>query len=193
VGTTRLTSATADIPTRDEGVVGPLLEEKFTEEELKQLVAWHENPVKKRYEAAGPEMQNAMVQKLLADAAPVLDPKLKALQEKMAGTLRTASGGAPAVQNIVTASVSRYGSSGRTTVPNGVSVVSRRRFMSADRRPGTYQLSASDSTRDPHRSRTWRNLTTSVLATRRRCRCSGAAGLSAFVTRCATMRGCAAR
>ena len=75
-------------------VIGPMLEEKFTEEELKQLIAWHENPVKKKYEAAGPEMQNAMVQKLLADAAPVLDPKLKALQEKMAGTLRTASGGA---------------------------------------------------------------------------------------------------
>jgi hypothetical protein len=77
-------------------VIGPMLEDKFTEEELKQLIAWHENPVKKKYEAAGPEMQNAMVQKLLADAAPVLDPKLKALQDKMAGTLRTASGGGPA-------------------------------------------------------------------------------------------------
>jgi hypothetical protein len=72
--------------------VGTMMEEKFSEDELKQLIAWHESPVKKKYEQAGGEMQNAMVQKLLAEAGPVLDPKLQALQQKMGSTLRAAAG-----------------------------------------------------------------------------------------------------
>jgi uncharacterized protein YqgV (UPF0045/DUF77 family) len=76
--------------------VGTMMEEKFSEDELKQLIAWHESPVKKKYEAVGAEMQNAMVQKLLADAGPVLDPKLQALQQKMGNTLRAAAGASDA-------------------------------------------------------------------------------------------------
>jgi hypothetical protein len=41
------------------------------------------------------------------------------------------------------ANVRRYGSKDLTTVPNGVSVVSSSRFISAVSRPGTYQLSAA--------------------------------------------------
>jgi uncharacterized protein len=77
------------------GTVGALLEERFSEDELKQLIAWHESPIKKKYEQVGPEMQNSLVQKLLAEAGPVLDPKLQALQQKMGATLRSAAG-APA-------------------------------------------------------------------------------------------------
>lgn len=72
--------------------VGAILEEKFTEDELKQLIAWHESPIKKKYEQVGPEMQNALVQKLLADAGQQLDPKLQALQQRMGSTLRAAAG-----------------------------------------------------------------------------------------------------
>jgi hypothetical protein len=72
--------------------VGTMMEEKFSEDELKQLIAWHESPLKKKYEQAGGEMQNAMIQKLLAEAGPVLDPKLQALQQKMGSTLRAAAG-----------------------------------------------------------------------------------------------------
>src|SRR5688572_30537583 len=75
--------------------VGTLLEERFSEDELKQLIAWHESPIKKKYEQVGPEMQNSLVQKLLADAGQVLDPKLQALQQRMGSTLRAAAG-APA-------------------------------------------------------------------------------------------------
>jgi uncharacterized protein len=75
--------------------VGALLEERFSEDELKQLIAWHESPIKKKYEQVGPEMQNSLVQKVLAEAGPVLDPKLQALQQKMGATLRSAAG-APA-------------------------------------------------------------------------------------------------
>ena len=49
----------------------PILEEKFSEDELKQLIAWLESPVNKKYQQIGPEMQNAFVQKLVADARPL--------------------------------------------------------------------------------------------------------------------------
>ncbi|MGH8797176.1 MAG: DUF2059 domain-containing protein [Caldimonas sp.] len=63
--------------------IGPILEEKFSEDELKQLIAWFENPVNKKYQQLGPEMQNAFVQKLVVDARPVVDPKIQALDAKV--------------------------------------------------------------------------------------------------------------
>lgn len=70
---------------------GAGLEEKFTEDELRQLVAWLESPVNKKFQQTIPELQNAFTQKLIAEAGPLLDPKLLALQRKLQATL-----GAPA-------------------------------------------------------------------------------------------------
>ena len=64
-------------------VFGPMLEEKFTEDELKQLIAWFESPINKKFQQLGPEMQNAFVQKLLVEARPVVDPKLQALDARL--------------------------------------------------------------------------------------------------------------
>lgn len=75
---------------------GAALEEKFSEDELKQLLAWFESPVNKKYQQALPEMQSGFVQKLVADGAPLLDPKLAALQEKVRGLLGVAPAGAAA-------------------------------------------------------------------------------------------------
>lgn len=72
--------------------IGPILEEKFSEDELKQLIAWFDNPVNKKYQQLGPEMQNAFVQKLVVDARPVVDPKIQALD----GRLRVLLGAPPA-------------------------------------------------------------------------------------------------
>jgi hypothetical protein len=74
--------------------VGAVMEEKFTEDELKQLIAWLESPVNKKYQQLGPEMQNSMVQKLMNEAAPLLDPKLQALQQKMRATFGLPADGA---------------------------------------------------------------------------------------------------
>jgi hypothetical protein len=66
------------------GVIGPVLEEKFSEDELKQVIGWLESPVIKKYQTAlGPEVQSAFVQKLAADSAPVIDPKLQALDARV--------------------------------------------------------------------------------------------------------------
>ena len=76
--------------------IGPILEEKFTEDELKGLIAWFESPLNKKYSQLGPEMQNAFVQKLVVDARPVVDPKLQALDVKVRSTLGLPPPGAPA-------------------------------------------------------------------------------------------------
>lgn len=63
--------------------LGPLLEEKFTEEELKQVAAWLESPVSKKYQALGPEMQGTLAKKLVEDTRPAIEPKLKALEQTL--------------------------------------------------------------------------------------------------------------
>ncbi len=74
--------------------LGVSLEEKFSEDELKQLLAWFESPVNKKYQQLAPEMQNSFVQKLVADARPSVDPKLQALEQSVRGTLASAQSGA---------------------------------------------------------------------------------------------------
>jgi hypothetical protein len=68
-------------------VYGASLEEKFSEDELKQLIAWFESPVNHKFQQLGPEMQNGFMQKLVAETAPLLDPKLQATQQKLRATL----------------------------------------------------------------------------------------------------------
>jgi uncharacterized protein len=48
---------------------GAALEERFSEDELRQLLAWLESPVNKKYQQALPELQNTFVQKLITDGA----------------------------------------------------------------------------------------------------------------------------
>lgn len=77
-------------------VFGSELEEKFTEDELKQFIAWTESPANKKFQQLLPGMQDTFMQKLAADASPVLDPKFQAVQQKVRATLVAAIGSAPA-------------------------------------------------------------------------------------------------
>lgn len=61
--------------------IGPILEDKFTEDELRQLIAIMESPVQRKYVQLGPEMQKALADKLLADTRGQIEPKAKALQQ----------------------------------------------------------------------------------------------------------------
>ena len=63
--------------------VGVMLAEKFTEDELKQLIAIMESPVNRRYQQMGNEMQKALADKLMADMKPAVEPKIKALAAAM--------------------------------------------------------------------------------------------------------------
>lgn len=73
--------------------VAPMIEEKFTEDELKQLASMLESPVLKKYQALLPEMSKALVDKAVADARPQVDPKLQAAQEAIRQILDKATGG----------------------------------------------------------------------------------------------------
>jgi hypothetical protein len=83
--------------------LGPILEEKMSEDELKQLVTWLDSGAAKKYQQIGGELQQAMQQKLLAEASPLLTPKLQALEQKVRVTLGVpppggAEGGTPAAK-----------------------------------------------------------------------------------------------
>jgi hypothetical protein len=61
--------------------LGPLLEEKFTEDELKQVIAWLESPVSKKYQQVVPELESTLAQALVDDTRSSVEPKLKQLQQ----------------------------------------------------------------------------------------------------------------
>jgi hypothetical protein len=69
------------------GVLSPVLDERFTEEELKQIVAVLESPVLKRFQQSLSEMQNGLRDKTVAESRSLIEPKLKALQENTAKRL----------------------------------------------------------------------------------------------------------
>ena len=73
-----------------------MLEEKFTEDELKQLLAWFESPVNKKFQQVSGEMQGSFMQKLVAEARPLLEPKLQALEQKVRAALGAPAAAAPA-------------------------------------------------------------------------------------------------
>lgn len=77
-------------------VIGPMLEERFTEDELKQLAGWLESPVVRKYQQLIPEIQKGMVEKLAADVRPTIEPKARAMQQAMAGHLGLQQGGTAA-------------------------------------------------------------------------------------------------
>jgi len=67
--------------------IGAAMEEKFTEDELKQLIAWLESAVNKKYAQLGPEIQNSFTQKLVAEARPTIEPKIQVLEVKVRASL----------------------------------------------------------------------------------------------------------
>jgi uncharacterized protein len=73
--------------------IGVAMEEKFSEDELKQLVAWLESPVNKKYAQLGPEIQSGFTQKLVAEARPSIEPKLQALEVKVRASLGVPAAG----------------------------------------------------------------------------------------------------
>ncbi|MEO8923670.1 MAG: hypothetical protein ABI330_12755 [Caldimonas sp.] len=79
--------------------IGAVLEEKMSEDELRQLVAWLDSPVSKKFQQLSVEMRDKFVEKLLADAQPVVDPKLQALDSRIRvilGLPKTAPAPSPA-------------------------------------------------------------------------------------------------
>ena len=76
--------------------IGPLLEDRFTEDELRQIIALLESPVNRKFQSLAPQMQRSLGEKLVADTRPIIEPKLRALEQKVSGRLAPPSAAAPA-------------------------------------------------------------------------------------------------
>ena len=79
-------SAQKLIPT----TIAPILAERFTEDELRQIIAILEAPVKRKFEDMIPEMEKALGTKVASDTHTVIDPKLQDLRQRIGMRLRTA-------------------------------------------------------------------------------------------------------
>jgi uncharacterized protein len=82
-------------------VIGPMLEEKFTEDELKQVVTLLESPVLAKFQAAGGDIQRALAEKVIAETRPQVEQRFRTLEDSMAKRLgvpppNAAGGGAAA-------------------------------------------------------------------------------------------------
>ena len=83
------------------GTIGVLLEERFSEDELKQVIAILESPVNRKFQQLGPEMIKVLTDKLVAENKAVIDPKIRSMEQAVAGHLGIplnppANGAAPA-------------------------------------------------------------------------------------------------
>jgi hypothetical protein len=67
--------------------LGPLFEEKYTEDELKQLLAALESPAYKKFQQSLPELTNTYVQSVVKELEPAVQPKIKALEQGVASAL----------------------------------------------------------------------------------------------------------
>jgi uncharacterized protein len=70
--------------------VAPMLAERFTEDELRQIITILESPVKKKFEGMVPELQKKLGEGVAADTRAVMDPKLQELQQRIGMRLRSA-------------------------------------------------------------------------------------------------------
>ncbi len=71
--------------------VSPMLLQNFSVDELRQLLAFYESPVKEKFEKLVPQMESAVGQKVQADIAPTVDKNAKAMTEAVGTKLRVAA------------------------------------------------------------------------------------------------------
>lgn len=74
------------------GTVGPILEDKLSEDELKQVVAALESAGFRKFMALGPDMQRALAQKLSSELQPQIEPKIRAMEQAVSKRLTAAAG-----------------------------------------------------------------------------------------------------
>lgn len=63
--------------------IGVLLDERFTEDELKQLIAIIESPVNRKFQQLGGEMQKSLTTKLVEETKALIEPKVRALDRSV--------------------------------------------------------------------------------------------------------------
>ena len=70
--------------------MAPLLQQNFSEEELQQLIALFESPVKKKFEALVPQFERAFGEKVAENSRGEVDPRIAALSKEIGVKMRAA-------------------------------------------------------------------------------------------------------
>ncbi|MEL4180192.1 DUF2059 domain-containing protein [Roseateles sp. PN1] len=71
--------------------VGPMLLENFDDNELRQIIALLESPVKKKFEKLVPAMEKTLGEKVASESAAAINPKLQTMTQAVGLKLRAAS------------------------------------------------------------------------------------------------------
>lgn len=79
---------TAPLISSRAGKMGPdmaakLFDERFSEDELKQLLAWLESPANKKYAQFGGELQRQLTEKVVGDSRSIIEQRLRALEQSV--------------------------------------------------------------------------------------------------------------
>jgi hypothetical protein len=67
--------------------IGPLLEERLSEDELRQVIGVLESPAWRKFQGMAGDMQRVLSEKLVAETKPDIEPKVKAMQASVAKRL----------------------------------------------------------------------------------------------------------
>lgn len=68
--------------------IGSLIQERFSEDELKQLLQVLESPVGRKFAAMNGEMLRSLGEKLISESRPAVEPKMLAFQQSVAARLQ---------------------------------------------------------------------------------------------------------
>ena len=69
------------------GTIGPLLEERLNEDEMRQVIAMLESPVIRKFQGMAGDMQKALTEKLVGETKADIEPKVRAMQQTVAKRL----------------------------------------------------------------------------------------------------------
>jgi hypothetical protein len=68
--------------------IGKLLDERFSEDELRQLVTVLDSPVLRKFNQMSPDLMKSLIDKISADAKPQIETKLRALDATIVKRLK---------------------------------------------------------------------------------------------------------
>ena len=95
-------------------VVGPVLEAKLSEDEIKQLISALGSPGFRKFQQLTPEMQRTLSEKLVADTKTLVEPRIKALEQAVTAKLNKAMQAAPSASTPNAATAAKGAASSAT-------------------------------------------------------------------------------
>jgi hypothetical protein len=89
--TTTMPLAMASAKKFVEPTTAPILAQNFSTEELRQLAAMLESPLRQKFEKLAPQMQDAVGQKVSAEIGPQVNKNVQVMTDSVGGKLRSAT------------------------------------------------------------------------------------------------------